>query len=82
MKSEQDQREFDNGMKVKAENDKAAASVMPAFEQILKALTGTLERMEATQQEMLAEMKKPKAVSIDSIQKKGDQITGARVAVH
>jgi DNA-binding transcriptional regulator YdaS (Cro superfamily) len=78
---EQEQRQFDNGLKAKETQEKEAAQMMPKLEQVLSAMVESLKRMEQTQQEMLAEMKKPKLVGLDSIQRRDGIISGAKVTV-
>ena len=73
-KAEQEQRAFDNDMKVRQENEKEGAKVMPAIEKLMKELV-------ELQKQTLEEMKKPKKVTLGDVQVGADgKVKGATVA--
>jgi hypothetical protein len=75
--------EFDAEVGEVEEVNAVQTQVIPALQQALQQMIQVMQQVEQTQQAMLAEMKKPRAVQLGGLQRGPDgQIAGANVVVH
>jgi hypothetical protein len=81
--AKQMEQEFESEVAATSAVQEVATQVIPTLEKALNAMLQALQRMEATQQEILAEAKKPKSVQLGGLKRGPDgQIAGANVVVH